>query len=133
MNLQQLRYLAATVEHQTMTAAAAALHVSQPALSRAVRAMERELGVPLFARSGRGVVPTPAGLAVAGYARRVLGELDRLRQAVAGVPVTVVTTPTTGADLLPGLVRSWLARGERKSVVLRHMLSPLQVAVCVIT
>ena len=45
MNIQQLRYVVATAERGSMTAAAAALFVAQPALSRAVRQLERELEI----------------------------------------------------------------------------------------
>jgi LysR family cyn operon transcriptional activator len=55
MNLQQLRYLVATADEGTMTSAATACHVAQPVLTRAVRALERELGVLLLRRRGRGV------------------------------------------------------------------------------
>lgn len=46
MNIQQLRYVVATAEHGSMTAAAATLYVAQPALSRAIRLLERELRTP---------------------------------------------------------------------------------------
>ena len=61
MNLQQLRYVAATADEGTMTRAAAALHVAQPALSRAVRALEAEIEVAVFERDGRGVRVTRQG------------------------------------------------------------------------
>ncbi|MGH3734292.1 MAG: LysR family transcriptional regulator [Micromonosporaceae bacterium] len=128
MNLQQLRYIVATVDHQTMTAAAEALHVSQPALTRAVRALERELGTPLFVRSGRRVLPTPAGLAVARHARRALGELDQLQGVAARQPVSIATTPTLAAYLMPRLLRPLLARDPGLTVALRNLPSPLQVA-----
>ena len=79
MNIQQLRYVVATAEHGSMTAAAAALFVAQPALSRAVRLLERELGVTLFARAGRGIALTPEGEAFIARARKVLRSLDALR------------------------------------------------------
>lgn len=72
MNLRQLRYVVATADHGTMTSAAQALYVAQPALSRAVRELERELGVELFARSGRGVVLTAVGEQVVRQARVAL-------------------------------------------------------------
>lgn len=128
MNLQQLRYVVATVEHQTMTAAAGALHISQPALTRAVRALERELGTPLFVRSGRRVLPTPAGLAVARHARRALAELDQVRALGSRQPITIATTPTLAAYLMPALLRSLLARTPGLTVALRNLPSPLAVA-----
>jgi len=72
MNLQQLRYVVATAEHRTMTDAARSLYIAQPALSRAIRDLERELGMTLFARSGRGVVVTSQGRRVVKLAREAL-------------------------------------------------------------
>ena len=81
MNIQQLKYLIATADEGTMTAAAASLYVAQPALSRAVRSLERELGVTVFDRSSRGARLTPAGEVVVARARRVLRSLAALQQA----------------------------------------------------
>jgi DNA-binding transcriptional LysR family regulator len=78
MNLQQLRYLVATADEGTMTRAAEALHVAQPALSRAVRGLEGEIGVTVFERMGRGVGITRDGREVVAIARRILSEVDRL-------------------------------------------------------
>jgi DNA-binding transcriptional LysR family regulator len=78
MNLRQLRYVVATADHGTMTSAAQALYVAQPALSRAVRELERELGVELFARSGRGVVLTPVGEQVVRQARVALEAVEAI-------------------------------------------------------
>lgn len=72
MELRQLEYFLAVVEHGSVTGAARALQVAQPSLSDVLRALERELGTPLFHRVGRGVVPTAAGEALLGPARRVL-------------------------------------------------------------
>ena len=80
MNIQQLQYVVATAEHGSMTAAAAALYVAQPALSRAVRLLERELDVTFFRRSGRGVVLTPDGEAFVARARTTLRDIDALRR-----------------------------------------------------
>ena len=85
MNLQQLRYFLAATEHGSFRGAAASLHLAQPSLSEQVRRLEGELGVPLFARVGRGVVPTEAGAALEPHARRVLDEVEQARAAVAGV------------------------------------------------
>jgi len=78
MNLQQLRYLVTTADEGTMTRAAEALHVAQPALSRAVRSLEAELGVTVFEREGRGVRITRDGREVVAMARRIVAEVDRL-------------------------------------------------------
>lgn len=78
MNLQQLRYVLATAERGTMTAAAASLHVAQPALSRAIRALEQELGITVFARHGRGLRLTDDGRELVELAGRVMADVDRI-------------------------------------------------------
>lgn len=96
MELRQLMYAEAVVRHRHFTRAAEELHVAQSALSRQVRRLEAELGVKLFERTSRRVVPTEAGEAVAGRARRVLAEIDGVRGEV---------------DELRGLVRGRVAIG----------------------
>jgi DNA-binding transcriptional LysR family regulator len=66
MDLRRLEYFLAVVEHGRVTVAANELHVAQPSLSQAIRALERDLGAELFVRNGRGLTPTPAGLALVG-------------------------------------------------------------------
>lgn len=78
MNLQQLRYLVATADAGTMTRAAQSIHVAQPSLSRAVRALEGELGVTVFERDGRGIRVTAEGGEIVAIARRILADVDRL-------------------------------------------------------
>lgn len=103
MNIQQLRYVVATVEQGSMTAAAAALFVAQPALSRAVRALERELGVALFAKAGRGLALTPDGEVFVPRARRALRSIDALHDVRAAggseVQVVIAASPTLQTSL----------------------------------
>ena len=61
MELRQLAYLIGIVRAGSFSGAASALHVAQPALSRQIALLERELGVLLLTRNSRGIVPTPAG------------------------------------------------------------------------
>ena len=85
MNLQQLAYFREAVTQQSFSAAAKTLHLAQPSLSEQIRRLEGELGVPLFLRVGRGVVPTEAGRALLPHAERVLAEVEAAREAVRGV------------------------------------------------
>jgi DNA-binding transcriptional LysR family regulator len=78
MDRVALQYFIAVVEHRNMTRAAVALHVTQPALSKAIKALEAELGVRLLDRDSRGVTPTEAGLAVHARALEILDGFDSL-------------------------------------------------------
>lgn len=77
MELQQLRYAVAVAEERNFTRAAERCHVVQSALSHQIKALERELGLPLFVRNSRRVEVTPAGEAFVAGARASLGAADR--------------------------------------------------------
>ena len=82
MNLRQLQYFVEVSELESVTKAAERLHVAQPALSRHMRTLERDLGVRLFARDGRGITLTNAGVVFRERVRAVLRELDRAQMEV---------------------------------------------------
>ncbi|MCE6995715.1 LysR family transcriptional regulator [Saccharothrix sp. S26] len=85
MELRQLEYFVAVAEECHFTRAARRMHVAQSGLSASIRALEVELGAPLFVRSTRQVELTQAGRALLVEARRVLGTIDAARDAVAAV------------------------------------------------
>ena len=76
VELRQLRYFVAVAEELHFGRAAERLHMSQSPLSRAIRDLERELGLVLFVRTTRRVELTPAGTALLERARRALAEID---------------------------------------------------------
>jgi LysR family transcriptional regulator of abg operon len=82
MKLNQLRDIVAVAERGSLRAAARHLELAQPALTRSVRDLERELGVPLFERRARGMVLTPMGAAFVRRASAVLSEVRRAREEV---------------------------------------------------
>lgn len=79
MELQQLRYVVAIAEEGSLTGAAARERVAQPAVSAALRRLERELGLDLFERGRHGARPTPAGTQVLARARAALAAVDGVR------------------------------------------------------
>ncbi len=83
MTIQQLTYYLAALEHGSFSAAAEELHMAQPSLSEQVRRLEGELGVRLFERGGRGLVPTEAGRRLREHAERVLDDVEGAKAAMA--------------------------------------------------
>jgi DNA-binding transcriptional LysR family regulator len=111
MELHQLRYLVAVAEERSFTRAAAREHVAQPAVSTAVRQLERELGVELLERGRQGARPTEAGRAVLAHAQTALAAVAQARHV---------------ADELAGLLRGRVVVGMVvgcTSVVLAELLA----------
>src|SRR5260370_29292858 len=85
MLLPSVRYLKAVADHGSFTRAAAALHVSQPALSQQIRQLEGRMGAQLLDRSGRTVRPTDVGEAYLRHVRRALDVLEVCGHAIRDV------------------------------------------------
>lgn len=124
MRLEQLRYLVATVDHGTMTGAATALHVTQPALTRAVRGLERELGASLLQKAGGRLAPTEVGERVVASARRVLAEVATIEILAHGDAVRVRCTSTQERELVRGAVARLLSAGSRATVLVSTAETP---------
>jgi DNA-binding transcriptional LysR family regulator len=128
MQLRQLEYLVALDRERHFGDAARACHVSQPALSTAIRALERELGLPLVRRSGRFQGFTEEGERVLVWARRALTdvqalsqEVDRLRSGMAGtLRLGAIPTSLSATTLVTGRFRH---HHPRMRVELRSMSS----------
>jgi DNA-binding transcriptional LysR family regulator len=82
MDFKQLRALVIVSDAGSVTKAARLLHVAQPAVSRYIRSLEEELGVPLFERTPQGMTLTAAGEVLTERARRALLELERARAEI---------------------------------------------------
>jgi len=85
MTLQQLTYFLAAAEHGSFSAAAESLHMAQPSLSEQIRRLEAELGVPLFARTGRRLELTEAGHLLMPEAERTLAAATAAQESVREV------------------------------------------------
>ncbi|MEI6135920.1 MAG: LysR family transcriptional regulator [Chloroflexota bacterium] len=114
-HVHQLAYLREVERSSTFTAAAERLGVSQPALSQALAALERQLGVSLFERAGRRRVLTEAGREAARFAGEVLGRAAELRSWVAARRqgdsgrLTVGMIDAASLYLLPGTIGAYRA------------------------
>jgi DNA-binding transcriptional LysR family regulator len=83
MNLQQMDHLLAVVQTGSFSQAADKVHLTQPALSRSIQALEEELGAPLIDRLGKRKQLTPLGELVAARARRIHLEVTELKRSAA--------------------------------------------------
>ena len=110
MDLRSIRYFVQIADCGSITRAAGNLGIAQPALSRQLRAMEDELGIPLLVRLPRGVRLTAAGRQFLDHCRRALRELDRGREELRANrdsprgQVILGVSPTLGPLLVPGVV-----------------------------
>ncbi|WP_433240141.1 LysR family transcriptional regulator [Actinomadura nitritigenes] len=113
MDLQSVRWFLAVAEQGHVTNAASELRVSQPGLSRAIARLERELGVPLFDRVGRGVALSRYGRVFAEHARRLAAEEEAARRALAQAAdpergeVSLAFLHTQGPSFVPDLIRRY--------------------------
>jgi LysR family cys regulon transcriptional activator len=135
VNLQQLKYLCAIVDHGlNVSDAAEALYTSQPGISKQVRQLEDELGLQVFVRQGKRLAAlTPAGDVVVATARRALREVSNLKRiadefrAEDTGTLSIATTHTQARYVLPKVLSAFAARFPKVRVVL-HQGNPLQVA-----
>src|SRR3954454_12932313 len=116
MTLQQLTYFLSAAGHGSFSAAAESLHMAQPSLSEQIRRLEAELGVSLFARTGRRLELTEAGRLLLPHAERTLeaareaAESVREVRDVTGSTVAFGTFSSAHHYLLGGLVEEFRAR-----------------------
>lgn len=134
MNLRDLRYLVALADQRHFGKAAAACFVSQPTLSTQIRKLEEELGVALVERAPRKVMLTPVGQEVADRARRIVAEVEQMREVArrsqdpeAG-SVRLGLFPTLGPYLLPHVVPRIRARFPKLELLLVEEKSDVLLA-----
>jgi len=128
MDVKLLEAFRCVVDHRSVTAAASALGVTQPAVSTQIARLEEAIGFPLFERSGRRLTPTPEGVLFYTEAARVLGEFDRLQAATEQIRaghlgrLTIASHPWAATALLPRVVASFLADrpGVEVRLISRH-------------
>ncbi|MEP9353347.1 DNA-binding transcriptional regulator OxyR [Xanthobacter sp. KR7-65] len=116
MTLRELQYLVALADHRNFRRAAEVCLVSQPTLSTQIRKLEEELGVALVERAPRKVMLTPAGRDAVERARRILNEVEQMKEgarrsrSAEGGALRLGVFPTLGPYLLPHVVPRLRAR-----------------------
>ncbi|WP_336714135.1 LysR family transcriptional regulator [Arthrobacter sp. USHLN218] len=111
MNYRRLEYFLAVVDAGTVTAAAEELRIAQPALSRQLRTLEREIRMSLFETRGNRLVLTQAGYAFVPLARRLMQETRAAEEAVTALRTGQVPTLTVAATAasIRGFVAPFIA------------------------
>ncbi|MGV2720082.1 UNVERIFIED_CONTAM: LysR family transcriptional regulator, partial [Klebsiella pneumoniae] len=110
MDIRQLQYFVEVAKQKNFTKAANTLHVSQPSISKMMKALEEELGVVLLDRSERKMELTEAGELVYGYATKVLQLMEGMTSSIAQIRniergrVKMGMMPTVGSFLLPNVI-----------------------------
>lgn len=128
VHVRELRYFAAVAEELHFTRAAERLYVSQPALSKQIRTLERQLGAELFRRDRQGVTLTEAGTALLPHARRVLADwtegaaaVEAARAARRGTLVVGMSTSPGRGGLLPAIRSRFTAAHPEAVLRLRQV------------
>ena len=125
MELRHLRYFIAVAEAGSLKLAAEEkLHTTQPSLSRQIRALEHEVGAPLFLRSSRGVELTAAGRVLLDHARVMLSQAETAVQSVR--QISNPTKPTFTLGFMIGHDSTWVPRALH---VLRDQLPHIHVVI----
>ncbi|ARU57359.1 transcriptional regulator CysB [Oleiphilus messinensis] len=135
MKLQQLRYIWEVAHHElNVSATAQSLYTSQPGISKQIRLLEDELGVEVFARSGKHLTRvTPAGETIIKVAGEILKKVEGIKQIAQEFSnerkgeLAIATTHTQARYALPGIIRSFVEEYPDVSLHM-HQGTPMQIA-----
>src|SRR5215210_4989785 len=133
VDVRQLTYFLAVVETMNFGRAAEQLYIAQPSLSQAIGTLERELGVPLFHRVGRGVVLSDAGAQLIEPARQVVRDLEAAQAAARSARgltrgrVELIAMPSPGMEPLSTLIRDFTAAHPAMTVTADAAFTPEDV------
>lgn len=135
MKLQQLRYIWEVAHHDlNVSATAQVLYTSQPGISKQIRLLEDELGVEIFARSGKHLTRiTPAGEAILKVAGEILRKVESIKQVAQEFSdetkgsLSIATTHTQARYALPNVIESFMGKFPDVSLHMNQG-TPMQIA-----
>ncbi|NKX55500.1 LysR family transcriptional regulator [Arthrobacter mobilis] len=113
MDIRQLKYFLAVVDHQGFSRAAEKLLIAQPSLSQTIKTLEQEVGVPLFHRVGRRAVLSEAGRELVGPARIVVRDLEAAKSALDALKgvrsgrLEMTAMPSPGIEPLTSMIATF--------------------------
>jgi DNA-binding transcriptional LysR family regulator len=124
LRLRNLQMLLSLAQTQNISRSAAALNTTQPGLSKWLKELEADIGLPLFERHARGLKPTPYGEALIAHARRIEAHLDGAREDLAAMRdggsgrVVVGASGASASDTVPLAVFKLMQRLPQASIKL---------------
>ena len=135
MKLQQLRYIWEVAHHDlNVSATAQSLYTSQPGISKQIRLLEDELGVEIFARSGKHLTRvTPAGEAILQTAGEILRKVESIKQVAQEFSdekkgsLSIATTHTQARYALPEVIQNFISDYPDVSLHM-HQGTPMQIS-----
>jgi len=135
MKLQQLRYIWEVAHHDlNVSATAQSLYTSQPGISKQIRLLEDELGVEIFARSGKHLTRvTPAGEAILKTAGEILRKVESIKQVAQEFSnekkgsLSIATTHTQARYALPSVIKQFISRYPDVALHM-HQGTPIQIS-----
>ncbi|GMG88267.1 HTH-type transcriptional regulator CysB [Biformimicrobium ophioploci] len=135
MKLQQLRYIWEVAHHElNVSATAQSLYTSQPGISKQIRLLEDELGVEIFARSGKHLTRvTPAGEAILKTAGEILRKVENIKQVAQEFSndkkgsLSIATTHTQARYALPAVIQKFIDKYPDVSLHM-HQGTPMQIS-----
>lgn len=135
MKLQQLRYIWEIAHHDlNVSATAESLFTSQPGVSKQIRLLEDELGIPIFARNGKQLTEiTPAGKLIVALAGEILDKAENIKRIAEEYrdeqcgTLAIATTHTQARYALPPVVKRFMARYPRVTLTM-HQGTPMQIS-----
>ena len=135
MKLQQLRYIWEVAHHElNVSATAQSLYTSQPGISKQIRLLEDELGVEIFARSGKHLTHvTPAGEVILNTAGEILRKVESIKSVAQEFSnerkgsLSLATTHTQARYALPDTIRTFIQRYPEVSLHM-HQGTPMQIS-----
>lgn len=132
MDLRKLGYFIEVAEQGSITKAAGVLRMTQPALSRQIRAFEDEMGWPLLDRGAKSIRLTREGQVVLREGRRIQKAVDaamgRMRQELEGAVIRIGYAPSLGAELLKNAMGCFVQRHPDARIELRDLSSEEMLA-----
>jgi LysR family nitrogen assimilation transcriptional regulator len=132
VNLRAMKYFVAIVDAGSLTAAADAIAIAQPALTRQLRELEKDLGVQLLHRTPRGVHLTQAGATLYEASCRILADAEQVREQLTGrerrirqASVVLGISPTLARLLVPGVFEQCRRSPDDVKLTVREAFTPV--------